>query len=158
MDCLRRLQDMMELEVEIIAGKDLAAKDKVLLGKNSSERYVNVTYLRDVVAQTKVVKKSLAPTWNKRFTLRHLPLEKDEPNPQLRFEIFDWDQIGKDDPMGVVVVDLNTLKDGTKHTAWYPVANCQGCDSAKGSLHLTITKRVDHVQAVTTEVLEVRSM
>ena len=117
-----------EIDVTIVAGRGLVAKDRSLFGKKSSDPYVVISCGKRTLGTTKVVDKSLSPVWNQAFKLNldakaAARLESTElvldpppystaltltltltlyPNPNQVFAIFDKDKIGANDPMGVV--------------------------------------------------------
>ena len=58
-----------ELDIEIIAGKNLVAKDRSLFGKKSSDPFVVISCGSRTLGTTRVIDKSLDPVWNETFKL-----------------------------------------------------------------------------------------
>eukprot|EP01118_Nematostelium_gracile_P009407 TRINITY_DN3169_c0_g1_i1.p1 TRINITY_DN3169_c0_g1~~TRINITY_DN3169_c0_g1_i1.p1 ORF type:complete len:348 (-),score=91.74 TRINITY_DN3169_c0_g1_i1:4-1002(-) len=79
--------------------------------------------------QTKVVKKSLNPSWNEQFEV-----EVRNINQKIRFEVYDWDRFGKDDALGFAEVALETLLEpaNTPHPLTLPL-------SEKGTIKVEMT-------------------
>jgi Ca2+-dependent lipid-binding protein len=93
------------IEVEIIQGKDLVAKDRNVLGKRStSDPYIKVFGGKTPLGRTQTVMKTLNPVWNEKF---ELILGADDANyilkmegqVQMEFRLFDEDKRTEDDPM-----------------------------------------------------------
>jgi len=125
----------INIEIDIIRGRNLVAKDKNLLTrrKTTSDPYVNVYCGGKYAGKTKVVYKNLNPTWNQKIKIK---LGKDEAThlfsnfqsgghqPQFELHIFDFDEMSDDDSMGRVVGIL-PLSDPPS-TNWYPVEKNPG--------------------------------
>ena len=89
---------------------------KGLFGK--ADPYVMIT-LGQTKAKTKTIKNNLNPVWNYSTELYLMKTEK------LLLEIFD-DDIGKDDPLGTVTIDLDhELRGGKVTRKWFPLDKCK---------------------------------
>lgn len=92
------------LRIRVIRGIDLAKKD--IFG--ASDPYVVVHLYKNSQeidkAQTKTIKKTLYPLWNEEFVFR-----VDPSTCKIVFEVFDENRITRDDFLGVVEVDLQTV-------------------------------------------------
>ena len=135
----------VEIDCTVVAGRGLAAKDRSLLGKKSSDPYVVISCGKRRLGTTKVVNKSLSPVWDQAFKLNldakaaaHLE------SIELVFAIFDKDKVGANDPMGVVPMPLASLTGGHVSDRWHAVSNCSGCSNASGELHIKASMATRH--------------
>ncbi|UPR02455.1 hypothetical protein HOP50_10g57810 [Chloropicon primus] len=99
----------VKLDIEILRAYNLAAADRNLIGKNTSDPFVviNVGHKR---AKTKVKRMTCNPKWNEQFTFLLQNLDK-----PVKLSVFDHDIVGKNTLLGSAVVDLEALFDGTAH-------------------------------------------
>ena len=58
-----------EIDITIVGGRGLVAKDRSLFGKKSSDPYVVISCGKRTLGTTRVVDKSLSPVWNQTFKL-----------------------------------------------------------------------------------------
>ncbi|XP_057509982.1 synaptotagmin-1-like [Actinidia eriantha] len=91
------------LHVKVLRAMKLKKKD--LLG--ASDPYVKLKLTEDKLPskQTTVKRRNLNPEWNEEFNLA----VKDPETQALEFHVYDWEQVGKHDKMGMNVVPLNEL-------------------------------------------------
>ncbi|KRZ77956.1 E3 ubiquitin-protein ligase NEDD4 [Trichinella papuae] len=93
------------LRILVVRGIDLAKKD--IFG--ASDPYVSVHLCqegREVdKVHTKTIKKTLYPIWNEEFLFR-----VDPTNCKIVFEVFDENRITRDDFLGIVEIDLQTVR------------------------------------------------
>lgn len=133
----------LELDVKVIGGEGLAIKDKSLFGRGSSDPYVSVYQGSKLVYKTKVLEKTLNPTWNESFKVL-VPEKMRQANQPLVFKILDWDLASDHDPMGEVSVGLQEMKD---IDSWFPVQLSPGTKNVSGKLHIaikfTVKKSID---------------
>jgi hypothetical protein len=136
----------LQVRVTILEGRNLVAKDKNFWGKKvSSDPYVKVFHGPNKMGKTCIVKKNLDPKWvdkNETFVLNVVPRALDDYKT-IECNIFDHDQLSKDDPMGTCFVKIpHSLN--AKFTSWYPVEKGRGktyCRNAKGELKVEIELR-----------------
>ncbi|KAK7409763.1 hypothetical protein VNO78_00056 [Psophocarpus tetragonolobus] len=85
--------------------KAMKLKKKDLLG--ASDPYVKLRLTDDNLAskKTTVKHKNLNPEWNEEFSL----VVKDPESQALEFYVYDWEQVGKHDKMGMNMVPLKEL-------------------------------------------------
>ena len=103
-----------EVSLEIHEARKLEKKG--LFGK--ADPYVMIT-LGQTKAKTKTINNNLNPVWNHSTKLYLIKTEK------LLLEVFD-DDIGKDDPLGTVSIDLQeVLSGGRVDKKWYPLEKCK---------------------------------
>ena len=122
--------------------------------KKTSDPYVVSTLCDDKTTQvrSKTIMKTLDPEWGSpgkpevlQFNEPLPDLTKKRapgvapPNPSIVLEVIDADERSPDDPMGMVVVPLSSLKVGQDVDKWYKVENSPGCTDASGDLHVIIT-------------------
>ncbi|XP_030541494.1 synaptotagmin-2 [Rhodamnia argentea] len=91
------------LNVKVLRGMKLKKKD--LLGK--SDPYVKLKLTEDKLSMKKTTVKhsNLNPEWNEEFSL----VVKDPESQALELIVYDWEQVGKHDKMGMNVVPLKEL-------------------------------------------------
>ncbi|BAT77463.1 hypothetical protein LR48_Vigan04g255500 [Vigna angularis] len=91
------------LNTKVIRAMKLKKKD--LLG--ASDPYVQLTLTEDTLTskKTTVKHKNLNPEWNEEFSL----VVKDPETQALEFQVFDWEQVGKHDKMGMNIIPLKEL-------------------------------------------------
>ncbi|KAG6537042.1 hypothetical protein ZIOFF_002120 [Zingiber officinale] len=91
------------LHVKIISAQKLRKKD--LFGK--SDPYVKLKLSDDKLPskKTTVKKSNLNPEWNEEFNF----VIRDPENQQLNLAVYDWEQVGKHEKMGMNVIRLNEL-------------------------------------------------
>lgn len=127
----------IKIDLTVLAGRDLVAKDKNLMGKNtSSDPYIEVWADNDLVGKTPVVSKSLNPVWEKDNTFL---MKLEGENPKVTLKIYDQDLIGDPDAMGTIV--LKIPKKTGDNTDWYKVpANSAKNASGEIKIRLQTTK------------------
>ncbi|KAJ9178812.1 hypothetical protein P3X46_010663 [Hevea brasiliensis] len=91
------------LSVKVLRAVKLKKKD--LLG--ASDPYVKIKLTEDKLPskKTTVKHKNLNPEWNEEFNL----VVKDPETQAVEFHVYDWEQVGKHDKMGMNVVPLKEL-------------------------------------------------
>uniref|UniRef100_A0A7N0UMD5 Uncharacterized protein n=1 Tax=Kalanchoe fedtschenkoi TaxID=63787 RepID=A0A7N0UMD5_KALFE len=91
------------LHVKVVRAMKLNKKD--LLG--ASDPYVKIKITEDKLPskKTTVKHKNLNPEWNEEFTY----VVKDPETQALEFIVYDWEQVGKHDKLGMNVVPLKEL-------------------------------------------------
>lgn len=106
------VNNMGFLNVWALSAKGLRGADR---GGKYSDPYVTLQLNGERVFKSKVVKKTLNPTWDENLGECEVP---SRVRASCIFEIFDWDQVGTPDKLGQVVVDLGELEpfDATEKT------------------------------------------
>jgi tellurium resistance protein TerZ len=155
--------EAMDLEITVIQGHDLTAKDRGCFGfgkRQSSDPYVKVFLVQHeqdhkiFLGRTRTIYKSLNPTWKDTIhgCLRgHNALRnhtQDHP-AKLEFQIFDEDPFSQDDPMGIVQRNLPLLLGDqqqhqpttTDETRTYDVLPASA-NHAQGSLQIRLKTRL----------------
>lgn len=91
------------LHVKILRAIKLKKKD--LMG--ASDPYVKLKLTEDKLPSKKTVvkHKNLNPEWNQEFNM----VVKDPESQAVEFSVYDWEQVGKHDKMGMNVVSLKEL-------------------------------------------------
>ncbi|XP_038887568.1 synaptotagmin-2-like isoform X2 [Benincasa hispida] len=91
------------LDVKIVRAMRLKKKD--LLG--ASDPYVKLKLTEENLPskKTTVKHKNLNPEWNEEFSL----VVKDPNSQVIEFQVYDWEQVGKHDKMGMNVIPLKDL-------------------------------------------------
>ncbi|KAF9622821.1 hypothetical protein IFM89_034056 [Coptis chinensis] len=91
------------LHVKVVRAIKLKKKD--LMG--ASDPYVKLKLTEDKLPskKTTVKHKNLNPEWNEEFNL----VVKDPSSQALEFVVYDWEQVGKHDKMGMNVIPLKDL-------------------------------------------------
>jgi Ca2+-dependent lipid-binding protein len=95
------VEDTGLLKLDVISATGLKSSD----ANGYSDPFV-VGYLnKRKVFKTKVVKKTLHPEFNESFTI---PV-KSKNRQKLRLELWDWDRVGDNDPLGNVLININEI-------------------------------------------------
>uniref|UniRef100_A0A672H365 Myoferlin like n=1 Tax=Salarias fasciatus TaxID=181472 RepID=A0A672H365_SALFA len=113
------------LRVYIYQARNLCAMDK----DSFSDPYVHVSFLH-MSKTTEVVRTTLNPTWDQTLIFEDIEIYGDPQTvahnpPDVVLELYDSDQVGKDEPMGRCtcppLVKLNPGVDVTPKLLWFPV-------------------------------------
>jgi hypothetical protein len=133
--------DIIEVKVTVLGGRGLVAKDKNLLGRNTtSDPYVKIFHANSYVGKTAIVWKTLNPEWkDQSFCIAAIPNVLDKFDV-IECNIYDHDTLSTDDSMGTVYIPI-PRKFNEKVLMWYPVEKGKGedyCRNAKGDLHVEI--------------------
>lgn len=117
------------VDVLLIEGKDLIVKDIV-----SSDPYC-ILSLGLQTWKSKTKNSTLNPQYNEKFSFSW-----DGKSPLL-IEVFDHDDLSKDDHMGCLDINLDFLKTAAKKPIqfWQPVTHRKQKDRQQGELYLEIT-------------------
>merc|ERR1719456_1673430 len=92
------------------------------------------------VYRTKVVKKTLDPSWNEHLQV----LLADAETGGVELRLFDWDAgvaLSKADPMGVVRLSAAELLSPLDVDGWYSIQPTVDFEDAQGQVHLKCTFR-----------------
>lgn len=119
--------EVINLELKIHAADGLVAAD----ANGFSDPYVKVAFRAGVSnksqeAQTKVISKTLAPSWEENFKFlvgsgnRH---EIMKHHWALHFTVYDYDRFGGHDELGITSLDVYNLKFGQEKTQWLILAD-----------------------------------
>lgn len=116
----------MKLYVYVQEAKGLPAKDY----NGLSDPYVRLQ-LGKSKARTRVIRKTLTPSWNEEFTFK-----VDDLSEELQISVWDEDRFLVDDFLGQLKVPVSRVLDSEKHTmplTWFPL-QARGSKS-KGKLY-----------------------
>jgi len=138
--------DKMTVQITIIQGLDLVAKDRNLFGKKTSSDPYVLVYLfssgqmnkreqKIKLGQTPTVKKNLSPTWNHSVTTT-IPYRKKSDSNRIIFQIFDNDKLSADDSMGIINIPL-AFQDSTEPAVWHEIPKNSAKD-ASGKIQILI--------------------
>lgn len=118
------------LELSIERGQDLSIKDF----NGTSDPYVKVFYSGEDKYTTAIVHKNLNPIWNEKcsFFLNDLTIP-------ICFHLFDYDRIGRDEPMGSTKIDLSKLPLDINYSATLNLENEKRTDGKIGMLKINLT-------------------
>ena len=86
-----------KLNIEILSGQGLLARDGGMFSKATSDPYVAVLLSGKQVAATPCIKKTLNPEWNCTVDPIHVS-GKTRKDPTLVFRAYDYDGLSADDP------------------------------------------------------------
>ena len=142
-----------ELCVGVFRARNLAVKDKGIVGKGSSDPYVKLKVAGTTLERrTKVKKTTLDPVWKELFIL---PLSSerppDKPTPQLEVSCWDHDTVSGDDAMGTATLSLEKWTSQQKRTGekvWLPLEG----EGASGDVCVVVCWR--HAEARAFEPFE----
>uniref|UniRef100_UPI0037E7FE4C myoferlin isoform X2 n=1 Tax=Semicossyphus pulcher TaxID=241346 RepID=UPI0037E7FE4C len=116
---------MYHLRVYVYQARTLCAMDK----DSFSDPYVHVSFLH-VSKTTEVIRSTLNPTWDQTLIFEDIEIYGDPQTiahnpPDVVLELYDSDQVGKDEPMGRCtcppVVKLNPSAAVSPKLLWFPV-------------------------------------
>uniref|UniRef100_A0AAR2LK27 C2 domain-containing protein n=1 Tax=Pygocentrus nattereri TaxID=42514 RepID=A0AAR2LK27_PYGNA len=116
---------MYHLRVYVYQGRNLLPMDK----DSFSDPYCHVSFLH-VSKTTEIIKATLNPTWDQTLLFNDIEIYGDPQTiahnpPSVVMELFDSDQVGKDEAMGRCVcppvVKLNPGSPVTPKLLWFPV-------------------------------------
>ncbi|XP_036430127.1 myoferlin isoform X1 [Colossoma macropomum] len=116
---------MYHLRVYVYQGRNLLPMDK----DSFSDPYCHVSFLH-VSKTTEIIKATLNPTWDQTLLFNDIEIYGDPQTiahnpPSVVLELFDSDQVGKDEAMGRCicppVVKLNPSLQVTPKLLWFPV-------------------------------------
>ena len=118
------------VELAIDRGKDLSIKDL----NGTSDPYVKVYYGTEEKYVTNTIFKNLNPVWSEKtsFFVHDLTVP-------VCFYLFDYDRIGRDEPMGYTKIDLCKLPIGEAYNAALELKNEKRADGRTGTLVVSIT-------------------
>eukprot|EP01087_Luapelamoeba_hula_P009828 TRINITY_DN256_c1_g1_i2.p1 TRINITY_DN256_c1_g1~~TRINITY_DN256_c1_g1_i2.p1 ORF type:complete len:1622 (-),score=365.44 TRINITY_DN256_c1_g1_i2:37-4902(-) len=86
--------------------------------------------------QTSVIKKTLNPVWNVDFLL---PEGTAALHDTLQFDVFDWDAVSQNDPLGYCQLPLESLSSAQPVIeAWLPLFNSDSGERAQGELQVVV--------------------
>ncbi|KAL3923407.1 MAG: hypothetical protein SGILL_001674 [Bacillariaceae sp.] len=147
--------DKMALEVRVVKGSGLVAKDRNMMGKKTtSDPFVVVSLIsrgrKTVLGKSKTIKKNLAPVWDFGLTtslsyLQHGPSPGfSNSMPMLMFEIFDEDLMSAPDSMGIVKVMLK-WEDMASGPTWHEVPK-DSAKNASGKIELKISTKLHRME------------
>jgi Ca2+-dependent lipid-binding protein len=148
--------DKMAMEIKVLTGSGLVAKDRNFLGKKTtSDPFVVVSLVsrgqKIQLGKTRTVQKSLSPIWD--FTLstslsylQHGPSPGfPNSNPMLMFEIFDEDLMSQPDNMGIVKVMLKWEDLHPSAPTWHEIPK-DSAKNASGKIELKISTKVHRME------------
>ncbi|KAG6955595.1 hypothetical protein JG688_00011807 [Phytophthora aleatoria] len=142
-----------QLVVGVEGARDLLVGDL----NGSSDPFVQLSVL-DAKGQplaaagtfkTRVAKRTLSPEWHETFTLGSRSFDL-RLATTLRFMVFDFDGLKRDDVLGVVDIPLDVITcDSEPMDDWYRIVKVPDVmtTDAKGELHLTFSKPAARVKA-----------
>ena len=102
LDASESINNMGDLRVELVEGKNLPAADR----SGYSDPYCQFILNGEKIFKSKVIKKTLNPSWDEKFEVR-VP---SRTAADFLIEVYDWDFAGSPDFLGKVVVNLADLE------------------------------------------------
>jgi len=117
--------------------------------------YVKLFYRDKTYGKTQVIKKTLSPTWNRKFSIKIgaddaiQALQGHADFANISLQIFDEDDFTDDDYMGESIVTLPFTENfAESRTLWYPVGTGTGslkCKKATGEIQVKLSVSVKNV-------------
>ncbi|XP_078269853.1 myoferlin-like [Rhinoraja longicauda] len=123
--CVFDRPSIFHLRCYIFQARNMTAMDK----DSFSDPYAHISFLHQSKT-TEVIKSTLNPTWDQSLIFNDIDIYGDPSNltqspPKVVIEIFDEDQVGKDEFLGrclcAPIVKLNPNTEVTPKLLWYPV-------------------------------------
>ncbi|XP_039628208.1 myoferlin-like isoform X2 [Polypterus senegalus] len=120
---------MYHLRVYVHQARNLMPLDK----ESFSDPYAHVSFLHQSKT-TEIINSTLNPQWDQTLIFDNIEIYGDPQTiaqnpPNVVFELFDSDQVGKDEPLGrsmcSPLVKLNPETDVTPKLLWYPVIRAE---------------------------------
>ncbi|EDR26723.1 synaptotagmin, putative [Entamoeba dispar SAW760] len=111
----------MKVEVRIIEAKDLRVTDYFA---GTSDPYIKLS-VNGQMHKTAIARRTCDPKFNQSFTFDVIP------GQQITFEVFSFDTVGRDDPLGSVQHSLSYFYQGQVNDLWLPL-------SKKGQIHIQV--------------------
>lgn len=125
----KEYQNRPQLFIKIIKARNLADKD---IG-GTSDPYVNV-YVGSSAVKTTVQKKTLNPEWGMVFNF-----DMHRSYRYAKIEIWDKDFASSDDFLGMALIPLLPLRDGSSFRNWYPLGKRSSKSSVRGEVEIEIS-------------------
>ncbi|CCA70918.1 related to TCB3-protein localized to membranes, bud-enriched [Serendipita indica DSM 11827] len=122
------------LRMEIIDGRDIHGADR----SGTSDPYVVVTLNGDKVYKTERKKKTLTPVWNEAFECTVMS----RVGADMVLQVIDWNQLGQDEPIGKVQVDLASLEAFTPHEVSLPLSSTKHGDKGYIRVRMLFTPQI----------------
>ncbi|KAG7099557.1 hypothetical protein E1B28_001390 [Marasmius oreades] len=116
------------LRVTLLEGRDLRAADR----GGKSDPYVIFTLNGDKVAKSQTIKKTINPVWNEDFDIS----VRSRVGSQFVAEVYDWDQVGRADPLGAARIDLEDIEPFQAVERSLPLVLEK--EGAKGHIHVRL--------------------
>ncbi|KAG7462453.1 hypothetical protein MATL_G00185020 [Megalops atlanticus] len=116
---------MYHLRVYVYQARNLIAMDK----DSFSDPYAHVSFLH-VSKTTEIIKSTLNPIWDQTLIFNHIEIYGDPQTlahnpPSVFLEVYDSDQVGKDEPLGrctcPTLVKLNPSAEVSPKLLWFPI-------------------------------------
>ena len=118
LDASESIHNMGDLKVELVEGKNLPAADR----SGYSDPYCQFILNGEKVFKSKVVKKTLNPSFDEKFEVR----VQSRTAADFIIEVYDWDFGGSDDFLGKVRIDLSDLEPFLLKTVTVPLDGKSG--------------------------------
>lgn len=131
LDPSESINNMGELRVDVLDGQDLPAADR----SGTSDPYVVFTLNEQKVHKTKVIKKTLTPTYNEHFETQ-VP---SRTGGLFTCEVFDWNQIENAKRLGHGTIDMAKLEPFQNSTVAIPLESDKG--KAAGTIRIRMVFR-----------------
>jgi len=126
-----------KISLKIVKANGLKAMDSSMLSKKgSSDPYCKIfvkddaTGKKSEVGKTKIIKKRLDPTWNETFEF----LLSRTFAPIIIIEIFDYDMMSGDDPMGMLQIPISKFQSLQEEPSTFAVQAMEGCENVTGTI------------------------
>jgi len=126
----REEKDIIKLKVQVIAGRQLVAKNV----NGFSDAYVEIKLINGKQRyKTKTIKKSLNPEWKELFTFKPIEVESDI----LQFQV--WDRsLFSPNFMGQLEIKLSSIETYDDHEKWFTLEGRGKDEEVSGELYLKI--------------------
>lgn len=122
-----RLDNMGNMTVTLVRGKDLIAADR----GGASDPYVVFKINGKEVHKSEVIKKTLNPEYNEKFIVG----VGSRADDQFTFEVFDWNQLSTAKSLGTASLDLRNIQLVLPNDFLVPLSNKQN----QGQIQLRVT-------------------
>ncbi|VDK20647.1 unnamed protein product [Anisakis simplex] len=117
------------VRLKVIEAKNLENRDIGFLKKGKSDPYCELQ-VGSQFFKTRTIDNDLNPIWNEYFEA----IVDQASGQKLRMELFDEDTAGKDEELGRLSLDMDTIKKEGAIDKWFPLEGCK-----HGDIHLQAT-------------------
>ncbi|OUM62853.1 hypothetical protein PIROE2DRAFT_20742 [Piromyces sp. E2] len=131
------------LKIKVISAEGLKAVDN----SGTSDPYVKVQHQKKTFYKTKVIKKTLSPTWNEECSV---PFEMEVSDPIIGFVIKDSNKLGKSVDIGLVEINVNDILFKAGQTS---VTNTFNVQNGPGKL----TVQIEYAEGVASNAVPVEN-
>lgn len=119
------------LKLKVISADNVVARNR----NGYSDPFYEIYIDGSKIHKSEIIKKTLSPVWNE---IIDIPVASRHRN-KVEIHLFDWDRAGDNDDMGMVILDLSTIKPDEVYDWELPIS-IQGTIKLQGTFHTEYIK------------------